>query len=152
MDPLTHLVITGKVFGRDRAVLLAGVLPDAPFYLTYPGWVIVQGKLEAALKTQEWPEPPAWMEWGHHVFHSLPLVTLAAWLVYRRNGRLPRRVFGAWALHIVIDIPTHSRRHWAPRFLWPFSRLTVDGISWVELALRAVHYVRLKVGSVSSTI
>lgn len=138
MDPLTHLFITRKVFGREPVILLAGILPDAPFYLTYPGWVIQQGQLGSAWKTKEWPEPPAWMEWGHHAFHSLPLLLLVACFVYWRNGRLPWRLLGAWGLHILIDIPTHSRRHWAPRFLWPVSKVTVDGISWVELAQRVI--------------
>lgn len=144
MDPLTHLIVTAKVFGREPIVLLAGVLPDAPFYLTYPAWVIRRGQLGLALKTQEWPDPPTWMEGGHHVFHSLPLLVLVAWFIYWRNGRLPRRVLGAWALHIIIDIPTHSRRHWAPRFLWPISKVTVNGVSWVELMQQIMMYIGSK--------
>ena len=35
-----------------------------------------------------------------------------------------------WLLHIVIDIPTHSLRYYATRFLWPVSDYRIDGIAW----------------------
>jgi hypothetical protein len=132
MDPFTHYVITRKIVGRAPATLLAGLAADMPFYLTYPAWVIRQGQLGTALRTNNWPEAPGWMIRLHHLFHSLPvllLVTVAGRLVTRRW--LPAAL--AWGLHILVDIPTHSRRHWAPQFLWPFSSLTVDGISWAGL-------------------
>ncbi len=35
-----------------------------------------------------------------------------------------------WLLHILIDIPTHSLRYYATRFLWPMSDFRIDGIAW----------------------
>jgi hypothetical protein len=35
-----------------------------------------------------------------------------------------------WLLHIAIDIPTHSFRYYATRFLWPVSDFRIDGIAW----------------------
>ncbi len=35
-----------------------------------------------------------------------------------------------WLLHILIDIPTHSFRYYATRFLWPLSDFRIDGIAW----------------------
>ena len=50
-------------------------------------------------------------------------------LVFALAMILARRVvFGmlGWLLHIVIDIPTHSLRFYATRFLWPVSDYRVD--------------------------
>jgi hypothetical protein len=32
-----------------------------------------------------------------------------------------------------VDIPTHSRQFWGPRFLWPLSDVAVDGVPWAEI-------------------
>jgi hypothetical protein len=72
---------------------------------------------------------------AHHVSHSLPVAGLAVLAYQLWRGRWPS--WGAaWALHILVDIPTHSRRNWAPQFLWPLSRVTVDGVSWPEALIR----------------
>jgi hypothetical protein len=67
---------------------------------------------------------PRWMETVHRACHSFP-VALVVRVLY---GRWPRRELAAWALHIAVDIPTHSRQLWGPRFLWPFSDVAVDGV------------------------
>jgi hypothetical protein len=114
-------------------------MTSLPFYLTYPPWLIIQSKFIGALRTNDWPEGPAWMYLAHHVAHSFPVVlgiTVASKL---STGTWPRWC-AAWALHILIDIPTHSRKHWAPKFLWPLSDVTVDGVSWPELLLNLARY------------
>jgi hypothetical protein len=139
MDPLTHLLVTRKLIDTRRSVVLAGVLPDAPFYLTYPAWVLTHGGFRRAIRQSAWPEPPSWMPLLHHMFHSLPVALLVA-LGYRLvRGQWPRDVLAAWTLHIAIDLPTHSRRQWAPQFLWPISDITVDGRSWVDVAIWLVR-------------
>jgi hypothetical protein len=140
MDPLTHLLITRSAVGTDCQVLVAGLAADIPFYLTYPAWLIMQGRLANAFKENEWPEAPRWMQLSHHIFHSLPALlglTLATCLI---KGKWP--LWGiAWGLHILVDIPTHSRRNWAPQFLWPLSNVTVDGVSWPTIVISIIHRV-----------
>jgi len=114
---------------------MAGLGSDAPFYLTYPAWVVAQGKLEDALETYDWPEPPRWMETLHHMFHSLPVAFVAAVFIRLLSGRWPRLYLMAWVLHILIDIPTHSRQQWGPKFLWPLSDVSIDGVSWIDIIL-----------------
>jgi hypothetical protein len=118
--------------------LIAGLAPDLPFYLTYPPWLIIGGRFNGALKTNDWPEAAAWMYTSHHAAHSLPFVLMIALLSKLRTRSWPRWC-AAWALHILIDIPTRSRKHWAPRFLSPLSDMTVDGVSWPELLLKFVR-------------
>ncbi len=134
MDLFTHALLTRLFLGPGRSTLLAGLAPDLPWYLTYPVWVTAQGQLRQALTTSTWPDPPPWMETLHHAAHSFPVAIAAAAIVRWRTGHWPRQVLAAWLLHIAIDIPTHSRRHWGPQFLWPFSDMAVDGIPWAEVA------------------
>jgi hypothetical protein len=55
------------------------------------------------------------------------------------KGRWPDKLLGAWLLHILVDVPTHSKAKWGPRFLWPFSDFAVDGLSWAEIAFRVLR-------------
>jgi len=36
VEPLSLLVTTRLLIGRDRRTLLSGIAPDLPFYSTYP--------------------------------------------------------------------------------------------------------------------
>ncbi len=73
-----------------------------------------------------------------HVHLGLPLYpaghSLIVFLfVFGLASILARRVafeMLGWLLHILIDIPTHSLRYYATRFLWPVSDFRVDGIAW----------------------
>ena len=59
MDPLTHLLATRALIGRDRATLLAGIAPDLAFSSTYPLWVLRCGRVRAVIDGGAWPAPPA---------------------------------------------------------------------------------------------
>ena len=144
MDLITHVLVTRKFIGKENSTVVAGVVADAPFYLTYPPYVVLQKKVKYALTTGDWPVAPKWMETAHHAFHSIPLLLVGSFLVSLVTGRFPRQITAAWLLHILIDIPTHSRRRWGPRFLWPFSDFAVDGVSWAEAALRLFRVSKQK--------
>jgi hypothetical protein len=144
MDPITHLLVTRVFVGRKRTTLLAGIVPDAPFYLTYPWWLLGRGELRQAIRSNTWPPPPQWMLTAHHAAHSLPLLLVMATLTRLVTGRWPSALTRAWLLHILIDIPTHSRKLWAPQFLWPLSTLSVDGVSWAKLAFELYRRYRLR--------
>jgi hypothetical protein len=111
---------------------VAGVLADAPFYLTYPAWLIAKRELRRAVAANGWPDPPGWMATLRHEFHSFPMLLCGAVIVRMISGRWPREELAAWGLHILIDIPSHSRRRWGPQFLWPLSSFAVDGVSWAD--------------------
>lgn len=140
MDLLTHILLTRRFVGKAPALVIAGILPDAPFYLTYPAWVIKRRQLGHAIREATWPNPPVWMATLHHAFHSVPVALLGASLVRLVAGRWPRGVLKAWLLHIAIDIPTHTRHPWGPQVLWPFSTFAVNGVSWADAATRLVSW------------
>lgn len=45
-----------------------------------------------------------------------------------------------WGLHILMDIPTHSKTFYPTPFLWPFLDWTFDGISWGQPWFMIVNY------------
>src|SRR5207247_4366348 len=47
---------------------------------------------------------------------------------------------GAWALHILCDIPTHSTRFFPTPFLWPFHTPFVDGRPWGRPPFTLINY------------
>lgn len=143
MDPLSHSLITRIAFGRDTGALVAGLAPDAPFYATYPLWVVSQGRFWRSFEEGAWPDAPAWMYPLHHAAHSLPTALTITALTWLRTGELPRWCL-AWLVHILIDIPTHSRQYWAPQYLWPLSDQTVDGVSWPVAASALFRHARIR--------
>lgn len=140
MDLLSHIVITRKLVGRDVKVVLAGLVADVPFYLLYPVWALRRHKLSDMIKNNQWPEAPKWMQTLHHVFHSLPLVLGISAINRIATGLWPYWSM-AWSVHILVDIPTHSRQAWAPQFLWPFSKVTVNGFSWPMLLFALIRHL-----------
>lgn len=64
----------------------------------------------------------------YEISHSLVVfvpVFAVVWLIFRR----PVWELLGWALHILMDIPTHSA-HFPTPFLWPLSSYRFIGISW----------------------
>ena len=74
MDPLTHVLVPRVCIGRRPMTLLVGVAADAPFYLTYPSWLLARGELRRSFASNTWLSPPRWMLTAHHAAHSLPLL------------------------------------------------------------------------------
>lgn len=62
---------------------------------------------------------------GHSLVIFAAVFGLAALILRRVVWEL-----AGWLLHILIDIPTHSYRYYATRFLWPLSSYRFDGIPW----------------------
>jgi hypothetical protein len=59
--------------------------------------------------------------------------------------RKPVWIFGAWALHILCDIPTHSTRYFPTPYLWPFPTPFVNGVPWARAPFMITNYLLLGV-------
>ncbi len=95
MDPLTHLLTTRLLIGREPATLLADLAPDLAFQSTYPLWALRSNRFCAVLDGEA----------GHNLS-----VALGAVMLFRLSrGCWPWRLLGAYLLHLLIDIPTHTR-------------------------------------------
>ena len=59
--------------------------------------------------------------------------------------RLRWREWFAWLLHILVDIPTHSRESYPTPALWPLSDWTFDGVTWRSAAILIPNFVLLAI-------
>ncbi len=82
---------------------------------------------------------------AYNYTHSLVIFLFAAALVAGlRKGKIYWPMFG-WALHILIDIPSHKGFYETP-FLFPLSGYRFDhGVSWAHPIYMAVNYSALVV-------
>jgi hypothetical protein len=133
VDPLSHMLITVALIGREPETLLASVGPDLPWYVLYPVWLLSRRGVRAALQNADWPLPPQWMQETHYAAHSLLLLALGLgarrWLNPRGNQN---KIIYAWLGHVLLDIPTHARRRMGTRIFWPLSSWSFDGLSWAD--------------------
>lgn len=66
----------------------------------------------------------------YNVTHSLVVFAVVFGLVWLLRGK-PLLEIGAWGLHLVMDIFTHSDAFFPTPFLWPLSDAHFDGLPWV---------------------
>lgn len=136
MDFISHALWGGVAFGqrtRKAFFTAAGIsiLPD----------VMTEG-LFGGLYLLDLGHMPGW-ENGHPAFTSYPLwaqnfynlthsaiVFALCFLLIWMFARKPVWITGAWGLHILIDIPTHSLDLFPTPFLWPICEYKLNGISW----------------------
>ena len=75
--------------------------------------------------------------------HSLILwllIFLIVWLIFKR----PRLELLGWALHILIDIPSHSIAFFPTPFLFPISSYVFPyGIAWSGMYFMIINYIAL---------
>ena len=75
--------------------------------------------------------------------HSLILwllVFLVVWLIFKK----PKFELLGWALHILIDIPSHSVLFFPTPFLFPISTYVFPyGIAWSNMYFMIVNYIAL---------
>ncbi|MES2930212.1 MAG: hypothetical protein V4665_00290 [Patescibacteria group bacterium] len=79
--------------------------------------------------------------------HSLVIwaaVFIIAWIASKR----PRLDLLGWALHILIDIPSHSASFYPTPFLFPLSDYRfIHGVSWSNTTYMIINYILLLIVS-----
>lgn len=74
--------------------------------------------------------------------HSLiiwALVVLISWIII---GTFPWPLLG-WAVHIVIDIPTHEVNFYPTPYLWPLPHKKINGYSWANRDFMAFNIMAI---------
>lgn len=167
MDVIAHglwaaAAARGKLTLRKRAI----PLKPAVLWAMFPDLLAFGPSVALALWLQlAGGEDRGWtVHHGHfrHVEFGLPLyeaghsLVVAAAVFGLCSVALRRPVIGmlGWLLHIIMDIPTHSLRFYATRFLWPVADWRVDGIAWrtrwflllTYAALAVVYFLLWKAG------
>jgi len=138
MDVLAHGLWGSVLFGRKNWTwwalsFLVGMAPDliafGPYTLSRP---------------EHWMQFPAYVHQSYNFTHSLVVwacLTGAVWLVRREFPW----VLGAWALHILCDIPLHDISFFPTPYLWPLATPFVDGVRWAQPMVMIPNYAALVV-------
>jgi len=129
MDLASHALVTMVCQRRGHRSWLGTLGPDLPWYALYPLWLVTSGNLQTLRERREWPMPPSWVRIPHYVSHSLLALGVMC-LIWPRSS--VHRTARSWLLHVLADIPTHSRERMAPRPLWPLCNWSLDGFSWAD--------------------
>jgi hypothetical protein len=141
MEIIAHgLWAAAAAIGARRSGLVRIQVHRTVGWTVFPDVLAFGPSLAAGLwlKVSGGPAPSAEGHLLPHVHLGLPLYPIGhslviALLVFGVASLAARgfviELFG-WALHILIDIPTHSLRYYATRFLWPVSSFQLDGIAW----------------------
>ncbi len=146
MDTISHALWSSALFrginsrignGKEKFNLwwaaFWGMFPDI-FSQIIPGIIffiiiISQGEFNIANISNSMQSPPySDIIWAlYQISHSIVIFTLVfllIWVIFKK----PSWILGGWLLHILIDIPTHVKGHFATPFLWPISNFSINGI------------------------
>ena len=136
MDIFSHALYGGAAFGRKSIkkyflAFLVGMSPDIFSFGIL--WLSVHLGISPSIDwSKDHPDMSQVPFYVHNLYdltHSL-IIFLAVFSLVWLWRRKPLWILGAWGLHILVDIPTHSFQFFPTPFLWPFSDFEVNGIEW----------------------
>lgn len=140
MDIFSHFLWTFIIFNKYeylKFALLFGILPDILSWGIYMSYALINkipfGKPNINLV-------PKWVFTLYGITHSLFVFVFVFVLLFFIFKEIPIYLL-AWLVHIMIDIPTHTRTFLPTPFLWPFSKWTFPGISWGNMRFTIVNYL-----------
>lgn len=155
MDVFSHGLWAGALFkflnlkrAKNKfkfwAAVFWGVFPDL-FAFTIPVILMFFYALSGQIDFANMPQPsmiepsiPSQLDSTinlsytlYNLSHSLIIFALVfgfAYLIFKK----PKWILGAWLLHIIMDIPTHSYEFYPTPILWPLSSWKLDGFRWAN--------------------
>jgi len=107
------------------------ILAFGPFFLSQFG-------------SAEWRAFPRYVHLSYDVTHSLVVWTVLTGAIWIARRKFPW-ILGAWALHILCDIPLHELAFFPTPYLWPFDTPLVNGVRWAQPAIMLPNYLALVV-------
>lgn len=149
MDILSHGLWGGIAFGRKNRqsywiAFMIGLAPDLlSFGVLYVA--VALGMAEKPDFSHGTPPESSIPQYVHHLYnvtHSLVIflvVVLLSWAIRKR----PIWELGAWGLHVLVDVPTHSHAFFATPVLWPLLGWKFDGWQWMNPAILIPNYALL---------
>ncbi len=148
MDLVSHALWGGMALGRrsKRVFLVAAGISLLPDVLTEGLFAVLYLMNIGGMPGWEHGHPnitlyPHWAQVSYNATHSLVVFTIGFLLIWALAK--PVWVAGAWGLHILIDIPTHSKNLFPTPFLWPLSEFKVDGVAWSNPMVLGVNVILL---------
>ena len=149
MDIVSHGLWGAVAFGRRNrsSFWLAFFIGLAPDLLSFGVlWTaVVLGLAERPDFSHGTPPESSIPQYVHHLYnvtHSF-IVFLVAFLLIRFLLRRPLWELGAWGLHVLVDVPTHSYAFFPTPILWPLFNWKFDGWQWTTPTILIPNFVLL---------
>ena len=149
MDIVSHGLWGAIAFGRKSRLSfwLAFVIGLAPDLLSFGIlWTaVVLGLAEKPDFSQGTPPESSIPHYVHHLYnvtHSFIVFLLAFLLIWFLLKR-PLWELGAWGLHVLVDVPTHSYAFFATPVLWPLFGWKFNGWQWTTPHILIPNFVLL---------
>jgi len=137
MDVLAHGLWGSLFFGRKNwsTAVQAFLIGMAPDLLAFGPFILLNGGF------RDMHFAP-YVYQSYNVTHSLVVWSVLAAALWYFRGSFPW-VFGAWALHILCDIPLHEISFFPTPYLWPLPTPFVNGFPWGQPAVMIPNYSAL---------
>lgn len=136
MDVISHGLYGGVAFGRksQKDYILAFLIGLSPDVFSFGIFMVARilGFSQEIDFSSGHPDAilvPQYVHILYNFTHSLIIFAAVFCLVWFFMKK-PYWPLGAWGLHILVDIPSHSYAFFPTPFLWPVSNFMVDGINW----------------------
>jgi len=149
MDIVSHGLWGALAFGRSsrpsfRLAFVIGLAPDLlSFGILWTAATLgLSPKPDFSHGTPPESTIPDYVHALYNVTHSL-LVFLAIFLVVWLLRKQPLWELGAWGLHVLVDIPTHSYAFFPTPVFWPLSNWKFDGWQWMTPEILIPNWVLL---------
>ena len=147
MDTFAHAIWRFIIFYATGNIWLAiffGIMPDLFSWTIYLFYAIATGKMKKEFRRPDLDALPNWIHVLYGLTHSVFVIALVFVLVFLFTRQIPIYLW-AWPLHVLIDIPTHSRKMLPTPFLWPVFDWKFPGFSWGQTWFMALNYIGIVV-------
>lgn len=140
MDFIAHYLWTYILFHNSSSLKLALILSVLPDLLSWGIWsfyILFYTRKNVTSKNIKLL--PEWTFTLYGLTHSVFIFSFVFLIVMLITRTFPVYMV-AWFLHIVMDIPLHSRKLFPTPFLWPISDWKFPGINWGNKYLIIANY------------
>jgi len=140
MDTFAHAIWSLLIFHKSDQVFYAvlfGVLPDLLSWTIYLFYSISKRQFGPPKLEQI----PHWVFVLYGLTHSVFVMAAVFTFTHFFTG-IPLFLW-AWPIHVLIDIPTHSREYLPTPFLWPFFEWKFPGIGWANRYFMFANYAAI---------
>lgn len=148
MDTLAHLLWTFIIFHNTEYLFLAlffGIMPDLFSWTVYLIYAIFKPNFREKLKNPEHLDyAPKWVFTLYGLTHSIFVFVIVFFVLLIYTQEIPIYLL-PWIVHILMDIPTHSRDFLPTPFLWPLSSYRFPGFSWGVKWFMILNYALIAV-------
>lgn len=147
MDIFAHFFWSLLVFFNSKKYKLAvlfGILPDILSWGIYSSYLVAK---DLPMGRPMINNIPDWTFTLYDISHSIIIIAVVFGIVWLLFRKVPLFLY-AWPLHVLIDIPTHTREFLPTPFLWPLSSWHFPGISWGTAAFMTTNYILIACAAV----